>query len=156
MRSHLRPRPVVLLAGIVLLGSLNSLGLAQGDSRAVVAARQRIRGDLAAAMADGSLSRMEQYNVLLQAKESLPASDVAGLQKTLDRLGGLQEAGETRAKSKTSASPSKGAAESDRTDLDSSSSEAAARRRPLKPIRAATAPSCASPHRPPPPRSRGS
>lgn len=70
----------------VALGGISSVKAADLDERAALAGRQKIREELAVAMSDGRLSRMEQYRILLDAKDVLTPQDLHGLQQTLDRL----------------------------------------------------------------------
>ena len=55
--------------------------------------RQKIREELSAALAKGYLTRMDQYRILLHAKEVLSADDLHGLEQTLDRIATQQAAG---------------------------------------------------------------
>jgi hypothetical protein len=64
----------------------------QIDGRKLVVARQRIRQELAEALANGGLTPLKQYNILLHAKETLPPEDVEGLEQTLLRLSALNRA----------------------------------------------------------------
>ncbi|MGO8690574.1 MAG: DUF6666 family protein [Thermoguttaceae bacterium] len=52
----------------------------------LTAARETIKLELAAALAHGELTRMDQYRILMHAKEILPPEDVQGLERTMDRL----------------------------------------------------------------------
>ena len=54
--------------------------------------RQKIREELSAALAKGYLTRMDQYHILLHAKEVLTADDLHGLEQTLDRIATRQAA----------------------------------------------------------------
>ena len=56
------------------------------SARQLVAARETIRTELATALSHGELSRLDQYRILLHAKEILPPEDVQGLERTMDRL----------------------------------------------------------------------
>lgn len=85
MQRRLRFCFVALLATLAV-AILADLAAAARTGRSLVAARQKVRAKLAAATADGKLSRMEQYALLLQAKDLLPPDELRGLQYTLDRL----------------------------------------------------------------------
>jgi hypothetical protein len=78
------------LAALGLLAtSFSGISLAAApvrDARSIVVGRQKIREELAAAMAKGYITRMEQHRLLLHAKESLSAEDLQGFQRTLDRI----------------------------------------------------------------------
>jgi hypothetical protein len=89
MRFHVYV-PALLLAAVVLGGPANTKA-ADRDDRAVLAARQRIRTELATAVADGHLSRLDQYRILLDAREVLPPEDLPGLERTLNRLASAQQ-----------------------------------------------------------------
>jgi hypothetical protein len=56
------------------------------SARQLVAARETIRAELATALSHGELTRLDQYRILLHAKEILPPEDVQGLERTMDRL----------------------------------------------------------------------
>ncbi len=56
------------------------------SARQLVAARETIRAELATALSHGELTRLDQYRILLHAKEILPPEDVQGLARTMDRL----------------------------------------------------------------------
>ena len=58
----------------------------QIDGRTLIVARQQIRSELAAAASKGELTRLDQYRILMHAKETLPPEDVEGLMRTMDRL----------------------------------------------------------------------
>ena len=63
-----------------------NLTAADLEARKALMGRQKIRAELAAALQDGKLSRMDQYKILLHAKEVLTPEDLRGLERTLDRL----------------------------------------------------------------------
>jgi hypothetical protein len=87
MRTRWRVCSAFFLA-MLLVGSMAGDGFAQLSGRAAVAGRQKVRASLAIAMADGRLSRMEQYSILLKAKELLSPGELGGLQATMARLAG--------------------------------------------------------------------
>jgi hypothetical protein len=89
MRFHVHV-PALLLAAVVLGGPAKTKA-ADYDGRAVLAARQKIRTELATAVADGHLSRLDQYRILLEAREVLPPEDLPGLERTLNRLASAQQ-----------------------------------------------------------------
>ena len=87
-------RRLYLGIAALLLGLLNQAGIdvaraQEIDSRQLVAARETIRLELAKAVSEGQLSRIDQYRILLHAKEILPAEDVQGLERTMDRLAAM-------------------------------------------------------------------
>jgi len=86
MRMRLRLWQLAVLA-MIISGPIAQESFAQGDQRAVVVGRQRIQADLNAAIADGRLTRIEQYDILLNARDSLSDADLLILQRTMDRLG---------------------------------------------------------------------
>ncbi|MGA2034609.1 MAG: DUF4148 domain-containing protein [Thermoguttaceae bacterium] len=81
------------LAAALVWGEARQGGTAEIEGRAALAGRQQIRAELAAAMADGYLSRQEQYTILLHAKEVLSTDDLHGLERTLDRLAAASDRG---------------------------------------------------------------
>ncbi|HYW80850.1 MAG TPA: hypothetical protein VE890_14815, partial [Thermoguttaceae bacterium] len=91
MRIRLRLWQLAVLASIVS-GPIVQQGFAQSDQRSVVVGRQRVQADLTAAIADGRLTRVEQYDILLTARDSLSEPDLLILQHTLDRLSEKYEA----------------------------------------------------------------
>lgn len=86
MRIRLRLWQLVVLAMIVG-GPTTQQSFAQSDQRSVVVGRQRIQADLTAAIADGRLTRIEQYDILLDARDLLSDADLLILQHTMNRLG---------------------------------------------------------------------
>ena len=54
--------------------------------------RQKIREELTTALAKGYLTRMDQYHLLVHAKEVLSTEDLRGFEKTLDRMATEQAA----------------------------------------------------------------
>jgi hypothetical protein len=86
MQLRLHLTMAALLAVVVLTGTSPAGEYIYGDSRAAVIGRQKIRAELAEAMQEGHLTRRDQYRILLHAKEVLPPEDLAGLERTLDRL----------------------------------------------------------------------
>ncbi|MEI8371791.1 MAG: DUF6666 family protein [Planctomycetota bacterium] len=85
MRFLLHLTAATLLVAIGT-GGTTSARAADRESRAVVIGRQQILDELSAALAKGHLTRMEQYRILLHAKEVLNADDLHGLEQTLDRI----------------------------------------------------------------------
>ncbi len=65
---------------------------ADHDPRAAVLGRQKIREELATALTKGYLTRMDQYHLLVHAKEVLSTEDLRGFERTLDRLAAEQAA----------------------------------------------------------------
>ncbi len=104
MRNRLRIWPGALLAAVVPLTMCYSVA-AQSGGRATVVGRHEVRAALATAMADGTLSRMEAYSVLLRAKELLPADEIPGVKRTLDRLSSRGEASLLQASYDQSSTP---------------------------------------------------
>ena len=84
MRFGMHLTAAALLA-VVCFGGM-SAAAADRDARAAVAGREKIREELTEALAKGYLTRMDQYHILLHAKEVLTADDLHGLEQTLDRL----------------------------------------------------------------------
>ena len=84
MRLRLRTWCAALAA--MIAGSTTLAMAASPDGRFIVSNRQKVRAELAAAMADGELSHMEQYGILLRAKDRLNSSELRGVQQTLERL----------------------------------------------------------------------
>jgi hypothetical protein len=80
---HLAAAALFVAIGI---GGMTSAAAADREARAAVLGRQKIREELSAALAKGYLTRMDQYHILLHAKELLSEDDVHGLEKTLDRI----------------------------------------------------------------------
>jgi len=91
---HLTAAALLLAIGI---GGMDSATAADRDARAAVTGRQKIREELSTALAKGYLTRMEQYRILLHAKEVLNADDLHGLEQTLDRTA-TQQASARQAK----------------------------------------------------------
>ena len=87
MRNQLRLWRLSV-AVLIVMGTTGEFAFAQSDARSVIVGRQRIQADLTAAMADGRLTRMEQYGILLDANDLLTSADLVALQRTMDRLGG--------------------------------------------------------------------
>lgn len=85
MKNQLRNWSIALLAAVAV-GGTSSTVWAQRNARSVVAGRQQVRAALAVAMADGKLTTMEQYSVLLKGKKLLAAHELEGLKQTLLRL----------------------------------------------------------------------
>jgi len=81
---------ILALLAAISFGLTSTAGAAERDASEIIAGRQKIRMELANAVADGNLSRAEQYRILLDAKEVLPDEDMAGLQRTLNRLASKQ------------------------------------------------------------------
>jgi len=69
---------------------------AQNAERLAIVNRQKVRADLAAALADGKLTRKEQYSILLEAKDLLAPGDLRGLQRTMDHAAAQREAASPR------------------------------------------------------------
>ena len=81
------------LLALLLAQAIGGLAQAQQVTGAkLVVARQEIQAELATALADGDLTPMKQYKILLHAKEILPPEDVQGLERTMVRLSSLGRA----------------------------------------------------------------
>lgn len=80
---HFLAALALLAAGI---GGVSSAATADHDVHAAMAGRQKIREELSAALAKGYLTRMDQYHLLVHAKEVLCTEDLQGFERTLDRL----------------------------------------------------------------------
>ena len=85
MRFLLHFTAAALLVAIGI-GGMTSASAADREARAAVLGRQKIREELSAALQKGYLTRMDQYHILLHAKEVLSADDLHGLEQTLDRI----------------------------------------------------------------------
>ncbi len=102
---HLTAAALLVAIGI---GGMASATAADRDGRAAVMGRQKIREELSAALEKGYLTRMDQYHILLHAKEVLTADDLRGLEQTLDRIATRQaarRAATTVVRSETPAKP---------------------------------------------------
>ena len=86
---HLTVAALLVAIGI---GGMTSATAADREARAAVMGRQKIREELSAALEKGYLTRMDQYHILLHAKEVLTADDLHGLEQTLDRIATRQAA----------------------------------------------------------------
>jgi hypothetical protein len=80
---------LVLATGV---GGTAAASTADHDPRAAVLGRQKIREELAAALTKGYLTRMDQYHLLVHAKEVLSTEDLRGFERTLDRMAAEQAA----------------------------------------------------------------
>ncbi len=83
------------LASLLLasgIGGTALAGTADHDPRAAVLGRQQIREELATALTKGYLTRMDQYHLLVHAKEVLSTEDLRGFERTFDRLATEQAA----------------------------------------------------------------
>ncbi|MGA2253235.1 MAG: DUF6666 family protein [Thermoguttaceae bacterium] len=80
---HLTAAALLLAIGI---GEMTAATAADSDARAAITGRQKIRDELSAALAKGYLTRMDQYHILLHAKEVLTPDDLHGLEQTLNRI----------------------------------------------------------------------
>ena len=90
MQSRLRIWPVVLLAAVAA-SSVGNSAWAQVTRRSLVHGRQRVRAALAAALADGRLSKMEADSIYRRAEKLLTPRELPGLQRTLSRLAARQK-----------------------------------------------------------------
>ncbi len=90
MQTRLRFWPVVFLA-VAVLGSAHHVAWAQLTGRSAVDARRRVRATLAAAMADGTLSEVEEEAIYRWASRLLTPQELPGLRRTLRRLASRQE-----------------------------------------------------------------
>jgi hypothetical protein len=82
---------VAALAMAVGIGARNASAI-ELSARDAVAGREKVREELAAALAKGSLTRMDQYKILLHAKEVLTPDDLHALEQSLDRIAANQAA----------------------------------------------------------------
>ena len=80
---HLVTAALLVAVGI---GGMTSATAADRAARNAVMGRQKIRAELSAALAKGYLTRIDQYQILLHAKDVLTADDLHGLEQTLDRI----------------------------------------------------------------------
>jgi len=85
MRFLVQLTAAALLVAIGI-GGTTAATAADREARAAVLGRQKIRAELSAALVKGYLTRMDQYQILLHAKEVLTADDLHGLELTLDRI----------------------------------------------------------------------
>ena len=104
---HVAAAALVVAIG---MGDLTSATAADRSIQAQIRGRQKIRAELAAALEKGYLTRMDQYHILLDAKEVLNRDDLRGLEQTLSRIGAQQAAARRPATTnattvKTEASP---------------------------------------------------
>lgn len=67
-------------------GGMTSAAAADHEARTAVAGRQKIREEVSKALEKGYLTRMDQYRILLHAKEVLTDDDLHGLELTLNRI----------------------------------------------------------------------
>jgi hypothetical protein len=74
------------------LGGISSASVADHDARSAIEGRQKVREELTAALAKGHLTRMDQYRLLVLAKEVLSTEDLRGFEQTLDRIAARQAA----------------------------------------------------------------
>ncbi len=70
----------------IVAGGLANTAWAQSSGRSIVAGRQQVQAALVVALADGTLSRTEQYSILQKGKRLLPPDELQGLKQTLLRL----------------------------------------------------------------------
>jgi hypothetical protein len=75
-----------ILLVVTGIGGMAVAKAADRDARNAVMGRQQIRAELSAALAKGHLTRMDQYRILLHAKEVLSDNDLHGFEQTLDRI----------------------------------------------------------------------
>ncbi len=68
------------------IGGMTFATAADREARTAIIGRQQILDELSATLEKGYLTRMEQYRILLHAKEVLTADDLHGLEQTLDRI----------------------------------------------------------------------
>ena len=102
------------------MGGMASATAADREARAAVQGRQKIREELNAALAKGYLTRMDQYHILLHAKEVLTDDDLRGLEQTLDRIARQQAAAHaaaTATRADTTAAPKEAPAPKEETRL---------------------------------------
>lgn len=89
-RSPLWLAALLLSSAALWASSLYAQQPAELERQAIVN-RQRVRAMLAAALADGVLSRKEQYAILLEARDLLSPPELRGLQRTLDEAAAKRE-----------------------------------------------------------------
>jgi hypothetical protein len=97
MRLQSTLAAATFLAAVVLTAAAKTSG-ADYNERTVLSNRQKIRTELQTAMADGRLTRIDQYRILLHARDVLPPEDLPGLERTLDRLASAEEPSGPRSK----------------------------------------------------------
>ena len=102
MRFLLHLTAAVLL---VAIGGITSARAADREARTAIMGRQKIRAELSAALEKGYLTRMDQYRILLHAKEVLTPDDLHGLEQTLDRIAMRQAASRAAATVARNATP---------------------------------------------------
>ena len=78
MQRRLHLGTATLLAVFLSHASVHVVRAQEIDGRQLVAARETIRAELATALSHGELTRLDQYRILLHAKEILPPEDVPG------------------------------------------------------------------------------
>jgi len=99
---HLSAAALLVAIGI---GGTTAATAADRDARAAVMGRQKIREELSAALAKGYLTRMDQYRIVLHAKEVLTADDLRGLEQTLNRIATQQAVARAAAKATPNVAP---------------------------------------------------
>ena len=90
MSNRFPVRPLVLLAAIVLV-CVSELAWAAPYGRSLVAGRQAVQAEVAAAMADGTITGPERYKILAKARQRLSRNEFAGIREKLDRLSGRHQ-----------------------------------------------------------------
>jgi hypothetical protein len=77
---------VIGASALAVTGILWGNAAGQSSGRAAFAAKQRIKEQVVAAMADGQITQDERRDILLGAKSSLTAEEYFGLAQTMNRL----------------------------------------------------------------------
>ncbi len=85
MSARLPIRSIALLLALAAVG-VSTPVRAQRSQRLITLGRQQVRGMLAVALADGTLSKHEEHSILLKAQAELPAGDLRGIQSTLAQV----------------------------------------------------------------------
>lgn len=76
-----------VLAALFALGFLPNTAFSQTPSgRTALAAKQRLKNEVLAAMSDGKITKMERAEILAEAKGVLTVKEYEGLAATMDRL----------------------------------------------------------------------
>jgi hypothetical protein len=101
MQRGLHSAAALLLAALLAQATAGMAQTQQPTGPQLVEARQEIQAELAAAIADGNLTPMKQYKILLHAKEKLPLEDVEGLERTMVRLSAANRSGHAMATAPT-------------------------------------------------------
>jgi hypothetical protein len=85
MQNRWQRHALAALATITLLG-VGTVGRAELEGIALLAARQDVRTAVAKAVADGQLTRSEQLSIYREARDRLPPAEIQALKNQLVRL----------------------------------------------------------------------